>query len=82
MKLTFLRAYPSLKPHISFYNNGLAIRHSFPDITHIKEHDDSLKSAILNLIGLNFFSAYPYLKPHIWFYSNGLAIWHGLSDIK
>ena len=53
IKLTFLRAYPSLKPHISFYivYNGLAIRHSFPDITYINVNN-GLKSAILNLIEL------------------------------
>ena len=35
IKLTFLRAYPSLKPHILFYSNGVAIRHGLPDITHL-----------------------------------------------
>ena len=33
IKLIILCAYPSLKPHISFYSNGLGIWHSFPDIT-------------------------------------------------
>ena len=46
-KLTFFRAYPSLKHYILFYSKGLAIWHGFPDITHIKA------SAILNFIELN-----------------------------
>ena len=49
--------YPSLKPHILFYSNGLAIWHSFPDITHT-EVNDGLKSAILNLTEFTFFKAY------------------------
>ena len=27
IELTFFTEYPSLKPHILFYSNGLAIRH-------------------------------------------------------
>ena len=46
---TFFRQYPSLKPHILFHSNGLAIWHSLPDITHINVNN-SLKSAIMNLI--------------------------------
>ena len=33
---TFVRAYPSLKLHILFYSDGLAIWHGFPDIRDIK----------------------------------------------
>ena len=44
IKLKFFRAYPSLKPHVSHYRNGLAIRHSFPDIKKIIA--DSLIRAI------------------------------------
>ena len=36
MEWKFFRAYPSLKPHILFYSNGLAIWHGLPDIRHIK----------------------------------------------
>ena len=36
IKLKCFRAYPSLKPHILFSSNGLAIWHGFPDITHLK----------------------------------------------
>ena len=36
IKLTFFRAYPSLKPYMLLNGNGLAIWHSFPDIMHIK----------------------------------------------
>ena len=36
IKLIYLRAYPSLKPQILFYINGLAIWHGLPDIKHIK----------------------------------------------
>ena len=36
IELTFLSAYTSLKPYISFYSNGLAILHGLPDIMHIK----------------------------------------------
>ena len=38
-----------MKPHILIYSNGLAIWHSFHDITHIKVNN-CLKSIILNLI--------------------------------
>ena len=48
IKLTFLRVYPSLKPHILLYSNHLA---SFPDITHIKVNN-GLKLAIFYLIEL------------------------------
>ena len=67
--------------HILFHGNGLAIWHSFPDITHIKANN-GLESTILNLIRLNFFRAYPSLKLLILFYSNGLAIWHSSPDIS
>ena len=76
IKLTFLRAYPSLKPHISFHSSGLAILHSFPDIsiTHIKVNNEH-KFAILNLIiELTFSRAYPSLKLHILFYGSYLHI--------
>ena len=33
-------AYPSLKSHILFDSNGLAIWHSFPDSMHIKVNND------------------------------------------
>ena len=38
IELTFFRPYPSLKLHILFYSNGLAIWKGFPDtcIRHIK----------------------------------------------
>ena len=36
LELKFFRVYPSLKPHILFYSDGLAIWHCFPDITHIQ----------------------------------------------
>ena len=55
IKLTFLRVYPSLKPHILFYSNHLA---SFPDISHIKVNN-GLNLATLNLIELIFFGTYP-----------------------
>ena len=32
--------HPSLKAYILFNNNGLAVRHGFPDITYIKENND------------------------------------------
>ena len=38
-----------MKPHFWFYSNGLAIWHSFPDITHSKVNN-GLKSTILNMI--------------------------------
>ena len=34
IELKIFRAYSSLKPHILFYSNCLAICHDFPDITH------------------------------------------------
>ena len=36
IKVTFLKTYPSLKQHILFHSNGLAIWHSFSSITHNK----------------------------------------------
>ena len=42
IELKFYRAYSSMKPHILFYRNGLAIWHGFPDITHIKNNADNL----------------------------------------
>ena len=36
IKLKIFRAYPYLKPHISFCSNGLAIWHGLSDIRHIK----------------------------------------------
>ena len=71
---------PPCKKKILFHNNGLAIWHGFPDITHI-EVINGRKLAILNFIELTFFRAYPSLKPHILFYSNGLAIWHSFPNI-
>ena len=50
-KSAILGEYPSLKPHILFCSNGLAIWHSFPDFIHI-DVNNNLKSAILNLIKL------------------------------
>ena len=44
-KLIFFKAYPSLKAHFFVVCNGLAIWHSFPDITHIKVNN-GLKSTI------------------------------------
>ena len=43
-----------MKPHIFFFNNGLAIWHGFPDITHIKVNN-CCKSTILNLILVEIF---------------------------
>ena len=48
------RAYPSLKPHILLYSNGIVIWHSIPDIMHIIINNDH-KSATLDLIDLKFF---------------------------
>ena len=53
IELAFLRVYPSLKPHISFYSNHIAIWHSFPDITHINVNG-GLELAIFKLIKLIF----------------------------
>ena len=61
-QVDILMAYPSLKPYILFYSNGLAIWHSFPNITHIKVNN-GIKSVILNLIDFEIFRAYPSLKP-------------------
>ena len=36
IKLTFFRAYPSLKPHTLFHSNGLTIWQGLPNIRHIK----------------------------------------------
>ena len=57
-------------PHISILQtistgNGLAIWHSFPDITYDIKVNNGLKLAIFNLIELKFFRAHPYLKSHI-----------------
>ena len=60
MQLTFFRAYPSLKTHILYDGNDLAIWHGLPYISHIKVINGR-RSAILNLIELNIFMAYPYL---------------------
>ena len=73
-RVEFFWSYCSLKSHILFYSNGLAI-------THIKVNYDRY-SAILNLVELRFFRAYLYLKSHILISSNGLAIWYGLPDIR
>ena len=70
--------YPSLKPHILFDGNGLAIWHSFPDITHIYGNN-SLKSAILNLIELSFFKPCPCT---FCFMLSSIAIWLALPDIR
>ena len=35
-ELKSFRAYGYLKPHILFYNNGLAIWHGLPNIRHIE----------------------------------------------
>ena len=51
-ELNFFGAYHSLKPHILFYSNGLAILHGFPDITHVKVNNSKL--AILNLTKLKY----------------------------
>ena len=54
INLKFCRAYNlSLKLHILFYSNGLAVWHGFPDITHINVNNDC-KS---NLIELKCFRA-------------------------
>ena len=34
-RVKFFRTYPSLKPHILYHSNGLAIWHGFPDNKHI-----------------------------------------------
>ena len=39
IELKIFRTNPYLKPHILFYSNGLAFRHGFPDITHIKANN-------------------------------------------
>ena len=39
IELKFFRSYPSLKRHILFYRNGLAIWHGFPDTTHIMDNN-------------------------------------------
>ena len=36
IELKFFRAYPSLKPHILFYNKGLAVWYGVPGISNIK----------------------------------------------
>ena len=69
--MQFLRTYPSLKLHLLFNSDGLAIWHYFPVIKHIKVKSGN-RSAILKLIKLIFFTVYPYLQPHIFFNSNGL----------
>ena len=38
-QVDIFKAYPSLKPHILFYSNSLAIWHGFRDITYIKVHN-------------------------------------------
>ena len=53
---TFFRQLPSLKPHILFYSNTLAIWLGLPDIRHITLNYGR-QSAILNLIELNIFQA-------------------------
>ena len=32
----FFKMHPHLKSHISFYSNGLAIKHGLPNIGHVK----------------------------------------------
>ena len=40
IELNFLgHVYPSLKPHILYHSNGLAIWHGFPDNKHIKDNN-------------------------------------------
>ena len=73
IELRLSRPYPSLKPHILFYCNGLVIWHGLPDIKHNKVNYGRY-SAIFNLIKLKCFRAYPFLKPHNLFYSIGSAI--------
>ena len=58
IKLRFFRSYPSLKPHILFYSNGLDKWHGFPDITHINVNN-GYKSAILSMIELKFLQGMP-----------------------
>ena len=52
MELIFFRTYHSLKPHILFYSNGLAIWHNCPDITHMKVNN-GCQSDIFNFIRLS-----------------------------
>ena len=53
IQVGIFRAFHSMKPPF-FYNNGPAIWHGFPDITHIKVND-GCKSTILNLILVEIF---------------------------
>ena len=55
VRLSVYLAYPSLKPHILFHSNALAVWHRFPDITQTKV-TNGRKSAIFNLIELKMFS--------------------------
>ena len=40
IKLEFVRLNLSMKSHILFHTNGLAIWHGFPDIMHVKVNND------------------------------------------
>ena len=79
IELKILRTYPSLKPHLLFNGNGLAIWNDWPAIKHIKVKRGR-RSPFLYLIKLTFFMVYPYLKPHILFNSNDLDISSGFPD--
>ena len=50
----------SLKPHILFYSNGLAIRYDFLDIMHIKVNNDFKIDIFLNG---EFFQGIPHTPP-------------------
>ena len=45
IKLDIFQGISSLKPHILFYSNSLAIWHSFSDTTHTRVHN-GIRSAI------------------------------------
>ena len=78
---TFFKVHPHLKSHISFYSNGLAIKHGLPNNGHVKVNNGR-KAAILNLFKSNFFKMHPLLKPYNLFYSNGVAILSGFHAIR
>ena len=83
LKLIELRismAYPSLKVHILFYSDGLAIWHSCADIGILKSINNERKSTTLNFIESKFSGNIP-PKQYILFYTNDLAIWHSFPDI-
>ena len=64
IKLTFLRVYPSLKPHMFLYGKHLPIWYGFSDVIHIKVNN-GLKLAIFNLFELTFSMSYSSMKQHI-----------------